>query len=77
MRARAPRAGACAPTPHRAKEAEAALAGKQIDEKLAREAAKAALAKATPLSQNAYKLAVFETVITRAILSAAQQHEQQ
>jgi xanthine dehydrogenase YagS FAD-binding subunit len=69
--------GAFAPTPHRAKEAEAALAGKQIDEKIARDAAKSALAKATPMSQNGYKLAVFETVITRAILSAAQQHEQQ
>jgi len=63
--------GAAAPTPHRAKEAEQLLVGKTIDEKSAREAAKAALADAQPLSQNAYKLPVFEAIITRTILGAA------
>jgi xanthine dehydrogenase YagS FAD-binding subunit len=62
--------GAAAPTPHRAKAAEAALIGKQIDETAARAAARAALEGAEPLSQNAYKLPLFETLARRAILAA-------
>ena len=45
-------------------------AGKKIDEKLAREAAKATLKNATPLALNGYKIPLFENVITRAILAA-------
>jgi xanthine dehydrogenase YagS FAD-binding subunit len=63
--------GAAAPVPHRAKEAEAALQGKAIDESSARAAAKAALAGAVPLARNAYKVPVFEAIITRTILLAA------
>jgi xanthine dehydrogenase YagS FAD-binding subunit len=62
--------GAAAPTPHRAKTAEAALTGKRIDEQIAAEAGRAALQGATPLSKNAYKLPVFETLVRRAILKA-------
>lgn len=64
--------GAAAPVPHRAKAAEAALAGKTIDDAVARAAAHAALRGAAPLSKNAYKLPIFETLVRRAILSAAQ-----
>ena len=63
--------GAAAPVPHRAKAAEAALLGKPIDEQSARAAAHAAIAGAAPLSKNAYKLPIFETLVRRAILAAA------
>ncbi len=62
--------GAAAPVPHRAKAAEAALVGKPIDENVAAEAGRAALEGATPLSKNAYKLPLFETLVRRAILKA-------
>lgn len=63
--------GAAAPYPYRAKTAEARLAGAQINEGTAREAAKAAIANATPLAQNAYKLPIFEAIVRRTILRAA------
>jgi xanthine dehydrogenase YagS FAD-binding subunit len=63
--------GAAAPVPHRAGAAENALVGKQITEDVARGAARAALAGATPLSRNAYKLPIFEALARRAVLSAA------
>jgi xanthine dehydrogenase YagS FAD-binding subunit len=62
--------GAAAPVPHRAKMAEAALAEKRIDENIAAQAGRAALAGATPLAKNAYKLPLFETLVRRAILKA-------
>ena len=63
--------GAAAPVPHRARAAENALAGKQITEDVARSAARAALSGASPLSQNAYKLPIFEALVRRALLGAA------
>jgi len=63
--------GAAAPLPHRAKAAEAVLRGKPVHEQTARDAARAALAGAAPLSKNAYKLPIFETLVRRAILAAA------
>jgi xanthine dehydrogenase YagS FAD-binding subunit len=62
--------GAAAPVPHRAKAAEAALAGRRIDETVAEEAGHAALDGATPLAKNAYKLPLFEVLVRRAILKA-------
>jgi len=62
--------GAAAPMPHRARAAEAALIGNSIDEKVARAAGRAALTGAAPLTQNAYKLPIFETLVRRAILAA-------
>jgi xanthine dehydrogenase YagS FAD-binding subunit len=62
--------GAAAPVPHRAKAAQAVLAGRRVDEGVAVEAARAALDGATPLSKNAYKLPLFETLVRRAILKA-------
>lgn len=62
--------GAAAPVPWRAREAERTLGGKPIDDVLAREAAKASLKDARPLSNNAYKLPIFETLIRRTILAA-------
>jgi xanthine dehydrogenase YagS FAD-binding subunit len=63
--------GAAAPVPHRATAGEAALRGKQVNEDTAHEAAHAALSGAAPLSKNAYKLPIFETLVRRAILAAA------
>jgi xanthine dehydrogenase YagS FAD-binding subunit len=63
--------GAAAPVPLRAREAEAVLAGKTVSEDSAREAARAAIRGATPLTENAYKLPIFETLVRRAILAAA------
>jgi xanthine dehydrogenase YagS FAD-binding subunit len=62
--------GAAAPVPRRAKTAESAVIGKRLDEKLASEAAHAALDGATPLAKNAYKLPLFETLVRRTILKA-------
>jgi xanthine dehydrogenase YagS FAD-binding subunit len=67
--------GAAAPIPHRAVEAEALLKGKPIDANTARAAARAALEKASPMTQNAYKIPVFTAVIERAILMAAGKSE--
>jgi xanthine dehydrogenase YagS FAD-binding subunit len=64
--------GAAAPIPYRAKAAEAVLRGKRVQEPIAREAARAALTGATPLSKNAYKLPMFEALVRRAILAAVQ-----
>ena len=63
--------GAVAPVPWRSKEAEAALAGKKVTPETAVAAADAALAKAEPLSRNAYKVQVAKTAVERAILKAA------
>ena len=63
--------GAAAPVPWRARTAEPALIGKPINEESARRAARAAVQGATPLSQNAYKVPIFETLVRRAILLAA------
>ena len=65
--------GVAAPTPMRALAAERMLAGKTIDESLARAAAKAAMEGATPLSQNGYKTQLFQTAIYRTVLLAAGQ----
>lgn len=62
--------GAAAAVPHRAKAAEAVLIGKPIDEEAARVAGHAALSGAAPLTQNAYKLPIFEALVRRAILAA-------
>jgi xanthine dehydrogenase YagS FAD-binding subunit len=60
--------GWVAPTPRRATEAEAVLVGKQLTEDLAKQAAKAAVADAKPLSKNAYKVPILETVVRRTIM---------
>jgi xanthine dehydrogenase YagS FAD-binding subunit len=63
--------GAAAPTPLRATASEEMLKGKKIDESIARQAANAAMADATPLSNNGYKVTIFKAIIARAILAAA------
>jgi xanthine dehydrogenase YagS FAD-binding subunit len=68
--------GAAAPIPWRAAEAEAALTGQPLGEAAARAAAKAAMKGATPLSGNAYKVPLFETVVRRTILAAMNEKEE-
>jgi xanthine dehydrogenase YagS FAD-binding subunit len=63
--------GYVAPIPWRVQAAEQALAGKTITEAVATEAANAAVAGATPMTQNAYKVQVARTAVKRAILRAA------
>ena len=58
------------PVPLRARGAEAALVGQAANEETAAAAAKAAVAGATPLSQNAYKVSLLEAVVRRAIMQA-------
>jgi xanthine dehydrogenase YagS FAD-binding subunit len=63
--------GAAAPTPWRARAAEAALVGRTVDPDVAAAAGRAALEGATPLAGNAYKAPMFEALVKRAILAAA------
>ncbi len=62
--------GAAAPIPWRARSAEAMVKGRAVDEKLAAEAAKAAVAGAKPLQHNGYKVALLEAAVKRALLAA-------
>jgi xanthine dehydrogenase YagS FAD-binding subunit len=64
--------GHVAPIPWSSPEAAEALAGKAISEEAADEAGKAAVSKATPLSQNAYKVQLARVAVKRAILRAAE-----
>jgi xanthine dehydrogenase YagS FAD-binding subunit len=63
--------GAVAPTPWAASQADQVLAGKSLTPALAEEAAKAAVANATPLSQNAYKVQLTRVAVKRALMQAA------
>jgi xanthine dehydrogenase YagS FAD-binding subunit len=63
--------GAASPVVRRSAQAEAALAGKPINEETARAAGKVAIEGATPLSGNGYKLDLFPVAVYRTVLLAA------
>jgi xanthine dehydrogenase YagS FAD-binding subunit len=63
--------GQVAPIPWSSPEAEQALAGKTVSAEVAEDAGKAAVAKATPLSGNAYKVTLARVAVKRAVLRAA------
>ncbi len=63
--------GGVATVPWRAREAEAALAGKPLDEAAATNAARIAFAGAEPREHNAYKVALGQRTVVRALLQAA------
>ena len=63
--------GHVAPTPWRSSQAEQALAGKTVSDDVATAAGKAAVAAATPLSQNKYKVQLASVAVKRAVLAAA------
>jgi xanthine dehydrogenase YagS FAD-binding subunit len=65
--------GHVAPKPYEAAAAEKALAGKTINAETAEAAGKAAVADASPLSQNAYKVTLARVAVKRALLAAASQ----
>jgi len=62
--------GAAAPVPYVSKEAAEVIEGQIVNKENATAAGKAAMTSATPLSQNAYKIPIFETIIERAIAFA-------
>jgi xanthine dehydrogenase YagS FAD-binding subunit len=63
--------GHVAPTPWISEPAAQALVGWSVDENLAEAAGAAAVAEATPLSHNAYKVQLAKVAVKRAILRAA------
>jgi xanthine dehydrogenase YagS FAD-binding subunit len=63
--------GHVAPVPWPSPEAAETLAGKTLSEDVADEAGKAAVAKATPLSKNGYKVQLTRIAVKRALLRAA------
>ncbi|MFO1349543.1 MAG: xanthine dehydrogenase family protein subunit M [Gammaproteobacteria bacterium] len=63
--------GGVATVPWRAREAEAALQGKRLDETLAAAAAETAFADARPHEHNAFKVTLGKRTLERALLSAA------
>ena len=63
--------GYVAPVPWPSAEASQALAGKPVNKETAQNVADAALAKASPLSHNGYKVKLAKVAVVRAILKAA------
>ncbi|NOX85036.1 MAG: molybdopterin-binding protein [Chlorobi bacterium] len=61
--------GAAAPVPLISKLANDSITGKTITEATAAEAGRAAMQIALPLSENGYKIPVFQTIIKRALLA--------
>jgi len=64
--------GGVATRPWRAREAEAALSGKKLDEATAKHAADVAFTSAQPRSENRYKIELGKRTMVRALLQAAQ-----
>jgi len=62
---------AVAPKPYRATKAEAAIAGKAINEETAEAAGAAAVEDAKPTSTNKYKVQIARTLVKRALLASA------
>ena len=62
--------GAASPVPRRVPAAEEALVGKPFGDASAREAARLAIAGATPLAKNGYKIPMFEALVQRTVLKA-------
>jgi len=63
--------GYVAPVPWPSPEAQQAISGKSVNRETTRRAADAALAKASPLSHNAYKVKLAKVAVARAMLKAA------
>ena len=63
--------GYVSPMPWPSTEAQQAISGKPVSKETAQKAADAALAKASPLSHNAYKVKLAKVAVVRAILKAA------
>jgi NADPH-dependent glutamate synthase beta subunit-like oxidoreductase len=64
--------GAVAPTPYRARGAEAVIAGARIDVETAEAAGRAAVSGAAPFEATAYKAQIAKTMVKRALLKTLQ-----
>ena len=64
--------GAAAPIPWRSEAAERALVGKTVGADVAQAAGHAAVQGAKPLGDNGYKVPMFEALVARAVLAAAE-----
>ena len=60
--------GAASPVPMRSEEAETVLNERGITESSAQAAAEAAMERATPMEKNGYKVAIFKSIVKRAVL---------
>jgi len=58
-----------APVPWRSREVEEIITGKRLDEEVARRAAEAAVQKASPMEQNAYKIPLLRGLIEEQLLA--------
>ncbi len=63
--------GGVAPIPWRSRRAEEALNGRSIDDSVANAVAEAAVEKADPLEQNAYKISLVRGIVTESLLAMA------
>jgi xanthine dehydrogenase YagS FAD-binding subunit len=63
--------GGVAPAPWRSTEAEAAVTGKMIDEAVSQQAGSDAVKDAEPLNDNAYKVTLTRSLVSRAAMMAA------
>lgn len=63
--------GGVAPIPWRALQAEGIVRGREIDERVAREAGEAAALGAQPLKDNHYKVSLVKALVERALLAAS------
>jgi xanthine dehydrogenase YagS FAD-binding subunit len=63
--------GGVAPTPLESTAAETAIVGQTVNATTAAAAAGAAVASATPLPYNTYKVPTLQSILTQAILAAA------
>jgi xanthine dehydrogenase YagS FAD-binding subunit len=63
--------GAAAPIPILSKSAANVLINKSVNESTAKAAAEASMNRATPLSENAYKVPMFKAIVKRAVLNLA------
>jgi xanthine dehydrogenase YagS FAD-binding subunit len=64
--------GGVATVPWRSREAETALTGKTLTEAVAEDAARAAFANARPRVHNAFKVALGQSTLVRALLQTAE-----
>ena len=60
-----------APVPWRSREVEEIITGKRLDDEVARRAAEAAVQKASPMEQNAYKIPLLRGLIEEQLLAIA------
>lgn len=61
-----------APIPWRSKEVEAVITGKRLDAEIIKKAGEAAVQKARPMEQNAYKIPILRSVIEEQLQAIAQ-----